>query len=54
MVVAKDNEVAALKAQLAAQKRQSTPSSVEDDNVNVSVVERRQIRDSRRGRAPPI
>ena len=54
MVVAKDNEIAALKAQLAAQKRHSTPSSDEDDNVNVSVVERRQMKDSRRGRAPPI
>ena len=54
MVVAKDNEIAALKAQLAAQKRHSIPSSDEDDNVNVSVVERRQTKDSRRGRAPPI
>ena len=51
MVVAKDNEIAALKAQLAEQKRQSTPSS---DDDTVFVAERQRTEGSRCGRASPI
>jgi len=51
MVKAKDNEITALKAQLAEQKRQNTQSS---DDDTVSHVEQQQIKDSRCGRAPPI
>ena len=52
MVVTKDDEIAALKAQLAEQKRQRTPSSSDVDTVSIS--ERQRSKDSRRGRAPPI
>ena len=43
MVVAKDKQIAVLKAQLAAQRRQRTPSSSDDDSmssVTVSVLEK--------------
>jgi len=36
LVVAKDNEIAALKAQLAEQKRKRTPSSSDDDTICLS------------------
>ena len=57
MVVAKDKQIAVLKAQLAAQKQQRTPSSSDDDSVSsmtVSVLEKQRHKDSRHGRAPPI
>ena len=57
MVVAKDKQIAVLKAQLAAQKRQRTPSSSDDDSmssVTVSVLEKQRHKDTRRGCAPPI
>ena len=57
MVVAKDKQIAVLKARLAAQKQQRTPSSSDDDSVSsvtVSVLEKQRHKDSTRGRAPPI
>jgi len=58
MVGAKDNEIAALKAQLAEQKWQRTPSSSDDDTMFIperhTVTEKPKVKDSRRGRAPPV
>jgi len=58
VVVAKDNEIAALKVQLAEQKRQRTPSSSDDDTVFIpekhTVTEKPRVKDSRCGRAPPV
>ena len=57
MVVAKNKQIAVLKAQLAAQKQQRTPNSSDDDSVSsvtVSVLEKQRHKDSRRGHAPPI
>ena len=52
MVVAKDTEIAALKAHLAEQKWQRTPSSSDDDTVLIT--ERQWSKDGRHGHAPPI
>jgi len=46
MVVAKDNEIAALKAQLAEQKRQRLPSSSDDDTV--SILQRHKVTEKQR------
>ena len=58
MVVAKDNEIAALKAQLAEQKQERTPSLSDDDTVFIpernTVTERPRVKDSRHGCAPPV
>ena len=48
MVVAKDDEIAALKAE----QQQRTHSSDDDDTV--SIPERQRIKHTRRGCAPPI
>ena len=58
MVVAKDNEIAAIKAQLAEQEQHRTPNSSDDDTVSIvqrhKVIEKQRAKDSRRGRAPSI
>jgi len=58
MVVAKDNEIAALKVQLAEQKRQRTPSSSDEDTMFIperhTVTEKPRVKDSRRGCALPV
>ena len=58
MVVAKDNEIAALKAQLAEQKQHRTPSSSDDDTVSIlqrhKITEKQRVKDSRRRCATPI
>jgi len=50
MVVTKDNEIAALQAQLAEQKRQKTPSSSDDDTMFIperhTVTEKPKVKDS--------
>jgi len=48
MVVAKDNEIAALKAQLAEQKRQRTPSSSDDDTV--SILQRHRVTEKQKAK----
>ena len=45
MVVVKDNEIAALKAQLAEQERHRTPSSSDDDTV--SIVQRHKVTEAK-------